>query len=100
MINALNVVFIVMKKIVANTDVLDLKNGKRKKKLKIIVQNVVNENRISKGEIDMGKKNKPRWKDLNMYERLARRCKQRGGYDEWVEWLRQKAIEKTIERTK
>lgn len=47
MINALNVVFTVMKKIVANADVLDLKNGKRKKKLKIIVQNVVNENRIS-----------------------------------------------------
>ena len=46
MINALNVVFTVMKKIVANADVLDLKNGKRKKKLKIIVQNVVNENRI------------------------------------------------------
>lgn len=45
------------------------------------------ENRISKGEIDMGKKNKPRWKNLNMYERLARRCKQRGGSEEWVEWL-------------
>ena len=41
-INALNVVFTVMKKIVANTDVLDSKNGKRKKKLKIIVQNVHN----------------------------------------------------------
>lgn len=47
-INALIVVFTVMKKIVVNTDALDLKNGKRKKKLKIIVQNVVNENRISK----------------------------------------------------
>ena len=38
--------FTVMKKIVTNADVLALKNGKRKKKLKIIVQNVVNENRI------------------------------------------------------
>ena len=47
MINALNVAFTVMKKTVVNTDALDLKNGKRKKKLKIIVQNVVNENRIS-----------------------------------------------------
>ena len=52
------------------------------------------ENRISKGEIDMGKKNKPRWKNLNMYERLARRCKQCGGSEEWVEWLHQKAREK------
>lgn len=52
------------------------------------------ENRISKGEIDMGKKNKPCWKDLNMYERLARRCKQRGGSDEWVKWLHQRAKEK------
>ena len=49
MINALNVAFTVTKKTVANAGVLDLKNGKRKKKLKIIVQNVVNENRISKG---------------------------------------------------
>lgn len=42
----------------------------------------------------MGKKNKPRWIDLNIYERLARRYKQWGGSDEWVEWLRQKTIEK------
>ena len=42
MINALNVAFIVMKKTIVNTDALDLKNGKRKKKLKIIVQNVNN----------------------------------------------------------
>lgn len=45
----------------------------------------------------MGKKNKLRWKDLNMYERLARRCKQRGGSDEWVKWLHQRAKEKETE---
>lgn len=49
MINALNVAFTVMKKIVVSADALDLKNGKQKKKLKIIVQNVVNENRILDG---------------------------------------------------
>lgn len=42
MINALNVAFTVMKKIVVSADALDLKNGKQKKKLKIIVQNVHN----------------------------------------------------------
>ena len=26
----------------------------------------------------MPKKNKPRWKDLNMWERLAKRCKRNG----------------------
>lgn len=36
-VNALNVAFTVMKKIVVNADALDLKNGKQKKKLKIIV---------------------------------------------------------------
>lgn len=72
------------------------------RELKVNTEYIIqgNEKHISKGEIDMGKKNKPRWKDLNIYERLARRCKQRGSSDEWVEWLHQKAIEKTIERTK
>lgn len=37
-----NVAFTGMKKIVVNADALDLKNGKHKKKLKIIVQNVNN----------------------------------------------------------
>ena len=32
-VNALNVAFTVMKKIVVNADALDLKNGKQKKKL-------------------------------------------------------------------
>ena len=36
-VNALNVAFTVMKKIVVNADALDLKNGKQKKKLKIII---------------------------------------------------------------
>lgn len=45
----------------------------------------------------MPKKNKPRWKNLNVYERLARRHKQNGGSDEWVEWLHQKAKEKEQE---
>lgn len=35
----------------------------------------------------MSKENKPRWKSLNMYERLARH----GVNDEIVEWLHQKS---------
>lgn len=39
-------------------------------------------------------KNKPRWKDLNMYERLAKRCKQHGVSDEMCEHLKQKGKER------
>lgn len=42
----------------------------------------------------MPKKNKPRWKNLNMYERLARRHKQNGGSEYMVNWLHEKAREK------
>ena len=42
----------------------------------------------------MSKENKPHWKNLNMYERLARRVKQNGGSDDTVEWLKQKGKEK------
>ena len=34
------------------------------------------------------KKDKPRWKNLDMYERLARRCKRSGCSEETVEHLR------------
>jgi hypothetical protein len=36
----------------------------------------------------MAKKNKPRWKNLDMWERLARRCKQNGALEETVEHIR------------
>lgn len=42
----------------------------------------------------MPKKNKPRWKDLNMYERFARRSKQRGSSESVVNYFHEKAKEK------
>lgn len=35
----------------------------------------------------MAKKNKPRWKNLDMWERLARRCKQNGASEETLDTL-------------
>lgn len=46
----------------------------------------------------MSKKNKPRWKELNMYEQLARRYKQNGGSEYMVNWLHEKAREKEQEQ--
>lgn len=37
----------------------------------------------------MAKENKPRWKHLDMWERLARRCKQNGASEETVEHIRE-----------
>lgn len=37
----------------------------------------------------MAKKNKPRWKNLDMWERLTRRCKQNGASEETVEHIRE-----------
>lgn len=34
------------------------------------------------------RKNKPRWKNLPTYERMARRCKQSGVSDEMCDWIR------------
>ena len=45
----------------------------------------------------MPKKNKPRWKDLNMYERIARRSKQRGSSEFVVNYFYGKAKEKEQE---
>ena len=39
----------------------------------------------------MPKKNKPRWKDLNMYERIARRSKQRESSEFVVNYFHEKA---------
>ena len=40
------------------------------------------------------KKDKPRWKNLPMYERLSRRCKQSGVSEEMCEHLRNRGKEK------
>lgn len=45
----------------------------------------------------MPKKNKPRWKDLNMYERIARRSKQMGFSEFVVNHFHEKAKEKVQE---
>lgn len=45
----------------------------------------------------MPKKNKPRWKDLNMYERIARRSKQMGFSEFVVNHFHEKAKEKEHE---
>lgn len=39
-------------------------------------------------------KNKPRWKDLPLYDRLAKRCKQYGVSDEMCEHIREKCKKK------
>ena len=40
------------------------------------------------------KKDKPRWKSLPMYERLARRCKQSGVSEEMYEHIRERGKQK------
>nr|DAH62721.1 MAG TPA: hypothetical protein [Caudoviricetes sp.] len=42
------------------------------------------------------KKNKHRWKDLPVYDRLAKKCKQHGGSDEMCENVREK-VKKIME---
>ena len=36
------------------------------------------------------KKDKTQWKELNMWERFARRCKQNGASEEMVEHIRER----------
>ncbi len=43
------------------------------------------------------KKDKPRWKNLPMYERLARRCKQSGVSEEMCEHIRERGKQKEKE---
>lgn len=43
------------------------------------------------------KKNKPRWKNLDMWERLARRCKQNGASEDTVEHIREHKKQREIE---
>lgn len=43
------------------------------------------------------KKNKPRWKNLPTYERLARRCKQSGASEEMCEYIRERGKQKEKE---
>ena len=45
------------------------------------------------------KKDKPRWKALPFYERLARRCKQSGVSEEMCEHLRNRGKEKEARDT-
>lgn len=45
----------------------------------------------------MKRKDKPRWKDLPFYERLARQLKQRGCSNETCEHIRNKGKEKAKE---
>ena len=44
------------------------------------------------------RKNKPRWKNLDMWERLARRCKQSGCSDDTVEHIREHGRQRKEER--
>lgn len=44
------------------------------------------------------KKNKPRWKNLDMWERLVRRCKQNGASEYTVEHIREHGEQKEIEK--
>lgn len=44
------------------------------------------------------KKNKPRWKNLDMWERLARRCKQNGASEDTVEHIREHGKQREIEK--
>lgn len=44
------------------------------------------------------KKNKPRWKNLDMLERLARRCKQNGASEDTVEHIREHGKQREIEK--
>lgn len=44
------------------------------------------------------KKNKPRWKELDIWERLARRCKQGGCSEDTVEHIREHGIQRRNEK--
>ena len=44
------------------------------------------------------KKNKPRWKNLDMWERLARRCKQKGASEDTVGHIREHGKQREIEK--
>ena len=46
----------------------------------------------------MAKKNKPHWKNLDMWEKLARRCKQNGASEETVEHIREYGKRRMKER--
>ena len=46
------------------------------------------------------KKNKPRWKSLDMWDRLARRCKQNGASEDTVEHIREHGKQREEERKK
>ena len=46
----------------------------------------------------MAKENKPRWKNLDMCERLARRCKQNGASKETVEHIKEHGNQRMKER--
>lgn len=43
-------------------------------------------------------KNKPRWKNFDMWERLARRCKQNGVSEDTVEHIREHGKQREKER--
>lgn len=45
-------------------------------------------------------KNKPRWKDLPLYDRLSKRCKQHGVSDEMCEYIREKGKKKEEQNNK
>lgn len=51
-----------------------------------MVQIVLNKKKEERKQM---KKNKPRWKNLDMWERLARRCKQNGASEDTVEHIRE-----------
>lgn len=46
----------------------------------------------------MAKKNKPRWKNLDMWGRLARRCKRNGASEKTVEHIREHEKQRRKER--
>lgn len=50
------------------------------------------------GKAKKMKKNKPRWKNLDMWERLARRCKQNGASEGTVERIREHGKQREIEK--
>ena len=53
------------------------------------VKTVLIDNGIIEIEESANEKNKPRWKNLDMWERLARRCKQSGCSEDTVEHIRE-----------
>ena len=51
-----------------------------------------------KGKVKIMKRNKPRWKNLDMWERLARRSKQNGASEDTVEHIREHGRKRKEER--